>query len=211
MEEEDITEVMARMVSDFAKQKERRDEACEYDRCEFGLWVASVKAPRSAMKAFREFEHRFAQLSDRDRRSVGADKVLLFFKSVNEKGRMTILSDLEDDEGAYGLTEDWNEVERVCRRHEEMRSSATRPASGGERRMVRDYASLPTEESSLRDGSVEFYIEALIREAYEIVKAQIEAREGSTMETGPRGSEDLEEDTSPRVEDGALCGGRKSV
>ena len=111
MEEEDITEVMVRMVRDFARQRERR--AYKYDRREFGLWVAFVKAPRSTMKAFREFKHRFAQLSDRDRRSVGADKVLLFFKSVNENGRMAILSELEDDEGAYGLTKDWNEVERV--------------------------------------------------------------------------------------------------
>ena len=71
MEEEDIMEVMARMVSDFAKQKERLEKAYEYDRREFGLWVASVKPPRSAMKAFREFEHRFAQLSDRDRRLWG--------------------------------------------------------------------------------------------------------------------------------------------
>ena len=55
MEEEDITEVMARMVSDFAKQKERFEKAYEYDRREFGLWVSSVKAPRSAMEAFREF------------------------------------------------------------------------------------------------------------------------------------------------------------
>ena len=53
MEEEDITEVVARMVSDFARQRERRGEAYEYDGCEFGLWVASVKPPRSAMDAFR--------------------------------------------------------------------------------------------------------------------------------------------------------------
>ena len=52
MEEEDITEVMKRMVRDFARQRERRDVAYEYDRHEFGLWVASVKAPRSAMEAF---------------------------------------------------------------------------------------------------------------------------------------------------------------
>ena len=115
MEEEDITEVMEIMVSDFARKRERRDEACEYDRRKFGLWATSVNAPWSAMKAFREFEHRFVQLSDRDRRLVGADKVLLFFKLVDEKGRMTILSELEDDEGAYGLTQDWNEVERLCR------------------------------------------------------------------------------------------------
>ena len=49
MEEEDITEVMAR---DFARKRESRDDAYEYDRREFGRWVASVKAPRSAMKAF---------------------------------------------------------------------------------------------------------------------------------------------------------------
>ena len=47
MEEEDITEVMARMVRDFARQRERRDE---YDRHEFGLWVASVKAPRTGIE-----------------------------------------------------------------------------------------------------------------------------------------------------------------
>ena len=44
---------------------------------------------------------------------MGADKVPLVLKSVNEKGRMAIFPDLEDDEGEYGLTEDWNEVERV--------------------------------------------------------------------------------------------------
>ena len=46
-------------------------------------------------------------------------------------------------------------------------------------------------------------IAALVREAYEIVKAQIEAEEGSTMETAPRGSKDVEEDSSLRTEDGA--------
>ena len=35
MEEEDITEVMARMVRDFSRQRERRDEVYEYDRREF--------------------------------------------------------------------------------------------------------------------------------------------------------------------------------
>ena len=68
MEAEDITEVMEKMVRDFARQRERRDEAYMYDRLEFSLWVASVKAPQSAMKAFREFEHRFPQLSERHQR-----------------------------------------------------------------------------------------------------------------------------------------------
>ena len=35
MEEEDITEVMARMVRDFVRQRERRDEAYELSRQEF--------------------------------------------------------------------------------------------------------------------------------------------------------------------------------
>ena len=43
--EEDITEVMAWMVSDFARQRERRGEAYKYDRHKFDLWVSSVKAP----------------------------------------------------------------------------------------------------------------------------------------------------------------------
>jgi hypothetical protein len=125
MEEEDTTEVIRRMVRDFARQRERWDEACEYDRREFGLWVSSLKAPRSATEAFREFDHPFSQLSDRDQQLVGANKVLLFLKSVNKKGRMAILPDLEDDEGAYGLTEEWNEVEWVCQQHDEKRLATT--------------------------------------------------------------------------------------
>ena len=113
MEEEDITKVMARMVRNFARQRGRIDDAYEYDRREFDRWLASVKGPWSAMKAFREFEHRFAQLSDQDRSLLGADKVLPFFKSVNEKRIVVILSELKEDDGANGLTEDWNEVERV--------------------------------------------------------------------------------------------------
>ena len=156
------------------------------------------------MGAFREFEHRFAQLSDRDQRLVEADKVLLFLKSVNEKGRMAILPELEDDEGKYGLTEDWNEVERVCRQHDERRSSKTRPASDGEVRTVSDYT-LPLEESSSRNGSVELNVEAPIREACEIVRAQIEAERGSTMGTGSRGLEDAEEEACLHTEDGAYA------
>ena len=64
MEEEDITEVMKRMVRDFARRRERREEAYKYDRREFGLWVESMKAPCSAMDAFREFDHHFSQLSN---------------------------------------------------------------------------------------------------------------------------------------------------
>ena len=151
----------------------------------------------------RKFEHPFAHLSERDRRSVGADKVLLFLRSVNKKGRMTILFELEDDNRVNGLTEDWTEVKRVCPQHEEKRSAGTRPTRGGERRMVSDYASPPTEESSSRNGSVELDIEALVREAYEILKTKVEAEEGSIMESGWRESKDVEEDVSLRTKGGA--------
>ena len=89
------------------------------DRREFDEWVASEKTHRSATQSFLEFEHRFAQLSKREQRSVGEDKVLMFVRSINRKERMDIGIELEDDDGANGLTEDWAKVERVCRRHDE--------------------------------------------------------------------------------------------
>ena len=97
------------------------------DRREFDEWVASEKTHRSATQSFLEFEHRFAQLSKREQRSMGVDKVLLFVRSIDRKERMDIGIELEDDDGENGLTEDWAEVERVCRRHDErkMRISST--------------------------------------------------------------------------------------
>ena len=46
-----------------------------------------------------------------------------------------------------------------------------------------DYA-LPFKERSTRDGTEEYELEALVWEAYEIVRSKIEANGGSTMETG---------------------------
>ena len=153
MEDGDIAEVITRVARDFARRRERREEACEYDRREFDLWVSSVKAPRSKMEAFWEFDYRFSQLTDRDQELVGADKVPLFLKSVNEKGRMAIFPDLENNEGAYGLTEDWNEVEWACQQYDERQLAITRPSSGGEVRAASDYA-LPPEECSTRSDMV---------------------------------------------------------
>ena len=84
------------------------------------------------------------------------------------------------------------------------RSVTTWPTSGGEARVVSDFA-LPPEECTARNDTEELDIEALVREAYEIVKAQIEVEEGSTMETGPRGSEDAEEDASLHTKDEAYA------
>ena len=204
MEDGDIAEVITRMARDFARRRERREEAYKYGRREFDLWVSSAKAPRSAMEALREFDLRFSQLSARDRESVGADKVALFLKSVNERGRVAIFPYLEDDEGAYGLTEDWNVVEWACIQCDARRSATTRLASGGEERAATDYA-LPPQESSTQIGSDELDIEALIREACGLVKAKIKAEEGLIAETGPSGSEDAEEGASLHIEDGAYA------
>ena len=100
MEDRDIAEVITRMARDFARRRERREEAYKYGRREFDLWVSSAKAPQIAMEALREFDLQFSQLSVRDQESVGADKVPLFLKSVNERGRVAIYPYLEDDEGA---------------------------------------------------------------------------------------------------------------
>ena len=66
---------------------------------EFDQWVSSRKTHQSAMHAFVEFEYRFAQLSDRDRRLVRVSKVLLFVKSISRKERKPIGVQLEDDDG----------------------------------------------------------------------------------------------------------------
>jgi hypothetical protein len=106
------------------------------------------------MDAFREFERRFSQLSEWERRSVGADKVLLFLKTVHHEERADTLFELEDDDGAHGLTEDSSEVERVCRQHEAIRSTTEWPENGGEEEAASGYA-LPPEGSSTQAGSEE--------------------------------------------------------
>jgi hypothetical protein len=72
-------------------------------RREFDRLVASARHHRNAMDALREFERRFSQLSEWERRSVGADKVLLFLKMVHHEERADILFELEDDNGAHGV------------------------------------------------------------------------------------------------------------
>jgi hypothetical protein len=63
------------------------------------------------MDAFQEFERRFSQLSEWERRSVRADKVHLFLKTIHHEEREDILFELHDDNGAHGFTDDWSEVE----------------------------------------------------------------------------------------------------
>jgi hypothetical protein len=84
-------------------------EACGYvklqgrGRREFGRWVASARRHRNVMDAFREFECRFSQLSEWERRLVGADKVLLFLKTIHHEERADVLLELLDDDGVHGV------------------------------------------------------------------------------------------------------------
>ena len=121
---------------------------------------------------------------------------------------MAILLELEDDDGANGLTEDWTAVERVCRRHDEKwmgtLSTTIQPTSGGQMRVASDNAMPSKEESSSQNGPVGLNIEALIREAYEIMKMRVEVEEGSIMESGSRGPDDKEV-TSSGTKDGAYA------
>ena len=57
---------------------------------------------------------------------MGADKVLLFFKSIDQAKREIIGIEHEEDDGANGLTEDWSKVRRVCQRLDEERAVKAR-------------------------------------------------------------------------------------
>ena len=45
---------------------------------------------------------------------MGADKVLLFVRSIDQAEREVIGIELEDDDVVNGLTKDWWKVEQVC-------------------------------------------------------------------------------------------------
>ena len=69
---------------------------------------------------------------------------------------MAIRIELDDNDGANGLIEDWAEVKRVCRRDDEKwtgtMSPTTQPMSGG-RKWVTSNDRLPPKESLMRKGS----------------------------------------------------------
>ena len=152
--------------------------------------MASEKTYQSATQAFLEFEHRFARLSDQEQRLVGEDKVLMFVRSIDRKERMDIGIKLEDKDGANGLIEDWAEVKRVCRRHDEKRtgtmSATTQPTSGG-RKWVTSDERLPPKASLMRKGS----------EMHD--KSQVDIEGEPKMETKARQTMDDEEVTSQQL------------
>ena len=135
------------------------------------------------MKAFKEFERRFTQLPEREQRSVGVDKVLLFVRLINRAEREAIGIELKDDDGANDLTEDWLEVERVCRRLDEEQSAS------GKGKMTRDGASSQQEVGTRREELGKLDVETLVREAYEVLKVMVEEEErsGTQSDSGDPG------------------------
>ena len=118
---------------------------------------------------------------------MGVNKVLVFVKSIDLKERKAIGIRLEDDNGGNGLTEDWMKVERVCLLHNKRKtrfsSAITQPMRDDERRMRCNYKLPPKEESLKREDSTILDIEAFIKEAYESLKVQVEAKENLIMES----------------------------
>ena len=88
------------------------------DRRDFDQWVASAKTHQGTMQAFLDFESHFSQISEREQRFVGVDKVLMFVKSIDRRERMAIGLKFEEDDSANGLIEDWSKVGSVCRLHD---------------------------------------------------------------------------------------------
>ena len=103
-------------------------------RREFDQWVASAKTHRGANKAFLEFRRRFVRVLKREQRLVGMDKFLLFVRSIDHAKQEVIGIELEEEDGANGLTEDWLKVKRVWRRLYRERSAK------GKGKMMRDGA-----------------------------------------------------------------------
>ena len=66
---------------------------------------------------------------------------------------MAIRIELDDNDGANGLIEDWAKFERVWQRHDEKRrrtlSARTWTMSGGQKRVTSDDRLPPKEESSI--------------------------------------------------------------
>ena len=176
-----------KMDEEYLFEAYRYEKPKRQGRHEFYQWVASMKTHQSAMDAFLEFECRFAQLTGLDQRLVGVDKVLLFVKSIDRRERNAIGILLEDDDGANGLTENWAEVERVCRRHDKRKMGLLSTMSRSlrdDKKELRCGNTPPQKEKSLKmEGSTVLDIKTLIREAYENLTLQVDAEEKLEMES----------------------------
>ena len=201
MEEFDFAEMMAKIVMDARRKKRRRDAAQQVVKTVVGRvgWFNGNAVP----KFLRAYHAKMTKWGVDEATGLEYFCRVLSVSMQKEIKEPREAHDLwEFFEGALLEAYGYAKPESVCRQHYEKRSATTRHASSGQERVVSDYA-LPPEEGSTCNGLEQFDLEALVSEAYKIVKAQIEAEEGSTMGTGPRGSEHAEENTSLYTEDRA--------
>jgi hypothetical protein len=89
---------------------------------------------------------------------VGADKVLLFVRLIERADREAIGIELEENDGANGLTEGWLEVGRVCQRMDDKRACRAR-------RKTRDSAPSQQEEGVWKREGARLSLGARIKEA----------------------------------------------
>ena len=118
---------------------------------------------------------------EREQRLVGADKVLLFVRSIDRAERLAIGIELKEDDGANGLTEDWSKVGRVCQRMDEERA-------GRARRKTCDGAPLPQEEVERQRAAARLGLEARTTEAYAGLEAMLEDEERMRLQSVAQGA-----------------------
>jgi hypothetical protein len=89
---------------------------------------------------------------------VGADKVLLFIRSIDRVEWKAIGNKLIEGDRANGLTEDWLRAERVCRRTDGERACRAK-------RKTRDDAPSQQEEGAWKGEAARLGLGARIEEA----------------------------------------------
>ena len=112
---------------------------------------------------------------------MGVDKVLLFVRSIDRAEREAIRIELEEYDGANGLTEDWAKVGRVCQRMDDERA-------GRARRKTRDSAPSLQEEGEREKVAARLDFETRIAEAYTALEAMLEDGERMRLESEAEGA-----------------------
>ena len=112
---------------------------------------------------------------------MGEDKVLLFVRSIDQAEREAIRIELEENDGANGLTEEWSKVGRVCQRMDDERV-------GKARRKTCDGAPSPQEEVERQRAAARLDVEDRIAEAYAALEAMLEDEERMRLQSEAKGA-----------------------
>ena len=106
---------------------------------------------------------------------------MLFVRSIDRAEREAIGIELEEDDGANGLTEDWSKVGRVCQRMDDERA-------GRARRRTRDGAPTLQEEGEQEKAVARLDFETRIVEAYAALEAMLEDEERMRLQSEAEGA-----------------------